>query len=101
MEIIAQIVEKIDDELKDAKDYIKLAYEVKDKYPSLADAYYKLSIEEMGHATILHEQVVNVINDIKRTNPTIPQGMQMFYDYLHEKQIKKAAKIKAKQDSYK
>ena len=100
MEIIAQIVEKIDDELKDAKNYIKLAYEMKDKYPSLADAYYKLSVEEMGHATILHDQVVIVINDIKRSNP-VPPGMQMFYDYLHEKQIKKAAKIKAKQDSYK
>ena len=100
MEIIKQLVSKIDDELEDAEKYIKCAYKVKETYPTLADLYYKLSLEEMKHMTMLHEEVVRIINDYKKTN-TVPVGMQTLYDYVHEREIKWAAKIKAKQDAYK
>lgn len=100
MEIIKQLVEKIDDELIDAEKYIKCAIKVKKDYPQLADAYSKLSMEEMGHVTILHDQVVRIINEYKKTNE-VPPGMQVLYDYLHERQINWAAKIKAKQEAYK
>lgn len=99
MEIIKQLIEKIDDELEDAEKYIKLAHKTKESNPLLADVYFKLSNEEMGHMTLLHEQVVRIINDYKKDN-TVPVGMQTLYDYLHARQIKWAAKIKAKQDSY-
>ncbi len=100
MEIIKSLVEKIDDELEDAEKYIKCAIKVKATYPQLADAYYKLSMEEMGHVTILHDQVVKIINEYKKTKE-VPPAMQTLYDYLHARQIKWAAKIKGKQDSYK
>ena len=100
MEIIKQISEKIDEELHDAEKYIKCAYRVEETYPQLADAYYQLSLEEMKHVTILHEQVVRIIEAYKRDN-VVPDGMQILYDYLHERQIKWAAKIKAKQEEYK
>lgn len=100
MEIIKRISEKIDSELEDAEKYIKCAYKVEDEYPQLADTYYKLSLEEMKHVTMLHEEVVSIINDYKREHE-IPEGMQVLYDYLHQRQIKWAAKIKAKQDEYK
>lgn len=100
MEIIKNLVEKIDDELEDAEKYIKCAIKVKEQYPSLANAYYKLSTEEMGHVTILHDQVVNIITEYKKTNE-VPPAMQVLYDYLHGRQVKWAAKIKAKQESFK
>ena len=100
MEIIRKISEKIDSELEDAEKYIKCAYKVEEDYPKLAEAYYRLSLEEMNHVTILHEQVVNIINDYKREHE-IPEAMQVLYDYLHNRQIKWAAKIKAKQDDFK
>ncbi len=100
MEIIKQLMEKIDDELEDAEKYVKLACKMKEKDKVLADLYFNLSIEEMGHMTKLHEQVVRIINDFKKTN-TVPPGMQTLYDYLHERHIKWAAKIKARQDGYK
>lgn len=100
MEIIKQLVGKIDDELEDAQKYINLAYKVKDSYPQLADVYYKLSLEEMGHMTTLHDQVVKIINEFKKTN-TVPEGMQVLYDYVHEREVKWASKIKAKQDNFK
>lgn len=100
MEIIKQISEKIDDELHDAEKYIKCAYKVEEKYPQLADVYYKLSLEEMNHVTMLHEVVVKIINEYKQRNE-VPPGMQTLYEYLHDRQIKWAAKIKGKQEQFK
>lgn len=100
MEIIRKIVGKIDSELEDAEKYIKCAYKVEEDYPQLADTYYKLSLEEMNHVTMLHDQVVKIINDYKREHE-VPEAMQVLYDYLHNRQIKWAAKIKARQEDYK
>ena len=100
MEKIKKLVEKIDDELEDAEKYIKLACKYKESDNVLADTFYKLSMEEMGHMTIFHAQVVRIIEDFKKTKE-VPPGMQTLYDYLHERQIKWAAKIKVRQESYK
>ena len=100
MEIIRRISEKIDEELHDAEKYIKCAYKVEDEYPDLADTYYQLSVEEMKHVTMLHDAVVRIINDYKRDNE-VPESMQILYDYMHDRQIKWASKIKAKQEQYK
>lgn len=100
MEIVKQLVEKIDDELEDAEKYIKLACKMKEKDKNLAETYYKLSLEEMGHMTMLHDQVVRIIDNFKKTNE-VPVGMQTLYDYLHERQVKWAAKIRSKQDMFK
>lgn len=100
MEIIRRISEKIDEELHDAEKYIKCAYKVEEEYPQLADTYYQLSLEEMKHVTMLHDAVVRIINDYKRDHE-VPESMQILYDYMHDRQIRWAAKIKAKQEQYK
>ena len=100
MEIIRRISEKIDEELHDAEKYIKCAFKVREEYPQLANTYYQLSLEEMKHVTMLHDSVVKIINDYKRENE-VPEAMQILFDYLHDRQIKWAAKIKAKQEQYK
>ncbi len=100
MQTIKMLVEKIDDELEDAEKYVKLACKNKESDRELADTFYRLSLEEMGHMNMLHDQVIRIINDFKKTSE-VPAGMQTLYDYLHDRQIKWAAKIKARQDSYK
>ena len=57
-------------------------------------------VSSSSRFTMLHESVVAIINEYKRENE-VPEGMQVLYDYLHERQIKWAAKIKAKQEQYK
>jgi hypothetical protein len=100
MEIIRRISEKIDEELHDADKYIKCAYKVEEEYPELANTYYQLSLEEMKHVTMLHDAVVRIINNYKRDHE-VPESMQILYDYMHDKQVKKASKIKKKQEQYK
>lgn len=99
MEIIKKISQKIDSELEDAESYIKCAYKVADEYPQLADTYYKLSLAEMEHVTMLHENVKSIINDYRQHNE-VPEAMEILYEYLHERQIKWAAKIKSKQEQF-
>lgn len=100
MKIIKKISEQIEEELKDAKSYLQDAYKCKDEFPTLANTYYDLSVAEMGHVSMLHDEVVKIIDEYAESNP-IPEGMQAIYDYLHEQHIKKARKIKAMQDEFK
>lgn len=53
----------------------------------------------MSHVDLLHGAAVAKINEIRQTQE-VPPAMQAVYDYLHQKQIDKAAKIKAKQAEY-
>lgn len=98
MKEIKKISEQIDAELEDAEKYLKCAYKYKESNPILADMYYDLSVAEMGHVTILHEASVRLINEYKGQ---FPEGMQTLYDYLHDRHIKWARKIKARQDEFK
>ena len=100
MKEIKKISEQIDAELEDAEKYLKCAFKHKDDNRILADMYYDLSIAEMGHVTILHEAGVKLIDDYSARNE-IPEGMQAVYDYLHDRHIKWARKIKARQDEFK
>lgn len=99
MKEIKKIAEQIDAELEDAEKYLKCAYKHKDDNAILADMYYNLSVAEMEHVTILHDASVKLINDYSAKG-SIPEGMQAVYDYLHDRHIKWARKIKARQDEF-
>lgn len=51
-------------------------------------------------AWLVYDNVTNIINEYKRNNE-VPEAMQILYEYLHERQIKWASKIKAKQEQFK
>ena len=100
MKEIKKLSEQIDAELKDSEKYIKAAFKYREIRPALGDLYFELSKAEMDHVARLHDAVARIISDYSESNP-IPEGMQAVYTYLHEKHIKWASKIKAKQDEYK
>ena len=101
MEIIKKLSEQIDEELGDASKYIKCALNMKEEEPDVAKLYYTLSLEEMKHATMLHDEVKKIIAAYKVKMGEPPKEMMFLYNYLHDKQIDRASKIKAKQDSFK
>ena len=101
MEIIKKLSEMISDEIKDADKYATCALKHKTDNPALADTFYRLSTEEMGHMALLHEQVVRIIDQYKRESGEPPAPMMAVYNYLHERQIEDAAAVKAKQAMYK
>ena len=100
MQIISKLSDMIEEELKDAEKYIRCAMDKKSEYPTLAATFHKLSVDEMSHVNILHDQVVLLINDYRNKHGDPPERMQGIYDYLHKKHIDKANEIKVLQSLF-
>ena len=101
MQIISDIADTIECLLDKAEMHIEYAHEVKEKYPSVAAAYYKLSIDEMTNVNTMHEQVTALIEVYRKEHGDPPERMMGRYEYIHEKHIKKANKIKILQGLFK
>lgn len=90
----------IDEELHDAEKYIKHALKIKQDYPEAAELMNMLSSEEMKHMQMLHNQVVKLIDNYRKTEGEPPASMLAVYDYLHQKFIDHAKEIKILQQMY-
>ena len=101
MLLIKTLKGKIAEELHDACEYAKLALEHKDEHRQLADVFYTLSLDEVRHSMMLHQEVVRVIEEYRKTKGDPPPAMQALYDYLHELNIEKMEKVKRYQAMYK
>ena len=100
MKIIKVLSEKISDEIEDAREYVKMALEEKEQYPDLAKTLYTISEQEMGHMSMLHEQVTDIIKRYRDEHGEPPAPMLAVYNYLHQQQIDAAAEVKAMQSMY-
>ena len=61
----------------------------------------ELSEEEMSHMKRLHDGLAKLIEAYRQEKGDPPAPMLAVYDYLHRKQIDKAAEVKALQGMYK
>ena len=101
MKIIKELNEMIEDEVKGAEHYAKLAVMHKADNPVLAKTFYDISTDEMRHVDLLHSEVVKLIEEHRKTKGEPPVSMLAVYDYLHERQIEKAKEVKVYQNQYK
>ena len=85
----------IEDEIKDADKYARKALEYKDSNRRMSETFYTLANEELKHMSMLHAEVVRLIDDYRRSNGDPPPEMQAVYDILHARDIEdvKAVKI--------
>ena len=101
MKIIKKLSDMMWDELEGAERYVRCAINYKVDYPSVAKTMYDLSFDEMDHMNALHGEAVKLIEAHRRDSGEPPEAMQIIYDYIHEKLIDKANKIKVYQEQYK
>ncbi len=94
MKIVQKLSDMIEDELEGACDYGKAAVKYKEENPVLAKTFYDIATQELQHVTMLHEQVVKIIEEYRKKEGEPPAAMMAVYNYLHEKQIEKANKAK-------
>ena len=100
MKLIQMLCEMVDEEIGDAYKYAKCALEYKDTHPNLSKVFFDLSAAEMQHMTMLHTEVTKLIEKYRQEKGEPPEGMKAVYDYLHQKQIDKAAEVKTLQGMY-
>lgn len=100
MKIIKKLSEYIEEEICDSEKYALMALEQKERYPEMANAFYMLSLEEMKHMQILHDQVVKVIEEYRKKTGDPPEDMQAIYDFLHKRFINETKEVKILQNMY-
>ena len=101
MKLIQELCEEIQEEIEGAKWYVTKAIELKETYPEVAKTLYTISLQEMEHMKMLHDSVVLIIKDYRDKEGEPPATMMAVYEYLHKKQIDKAADVKVLQGLYK
>lgn len=101
MKLIRDLQELIEDEIHDVKKYAKMATELKDEHPALAQTLFNISVQEDGHQAAIHNEVVKIIEEHRRTHGDPPATMMAVYDYLHKRSIDKLAEARLCQEMYK
>ena len=101
MKLIETLSNKIEEEICDGKSYIEMAVKYKEEYPELSRTLYNISLQEMEHMKLLHNEVTEIIKKWREKNGEPPADMMAVYDYLHKKQIEKALEVKTMQTMYK
>lgn len=100
MKEIQVLEDLISEEMEDSDKYMDLALEYKESWPELAKLFYDLSVSECGHRDNLHSMVVKKIQKYRQEHGEPPAAMMAVYEYLHKKEMEKAAKLKSKQDMW-
>lgn len=100
MKIIKELCCDIEEEVCDAEKYARKALLYKEEYPALARTYHNLADEEIGHASKLHAHVAQLIDEYNRQNGEPPAAMKAVYEFLHQRQIDKAAEVKVLTDMF-
>lgn len=100
MKLIEKLEHQIDEEVEGAEGYAKCALAEKEEHPDLAEMYYELASDELGHVKVLHNQIVKLIRDYRAEHGEPPASMLAVYDYLHQKQIDKVTNVQTMLNTY-
>lgn len=101
MKIIEKLSDMIADEIECAEKYAKCALHYKEENPAVAETFYRIATEKMGHMGLLHTQVAGIIEAYRKEKGEPPEAMKLLYDILHRKHIEHAAAVKGMLALYK
>lgn len=101
MLLIKHLSKMIKEEISDAEKYAKCALNHKGDDKALADVFYELANEELGHMEMLHNQVVRIIDKYRKEKGEPPEVMRELYNYIHEEQIEDVQEVKILLNMYK
>ena len=100
MKLIQELCEHIEEEICDAECYAGMAIHYMDTEPEAAELFHNLSKEEMGHMGKMHRMVSDMITQYRKEHGDPPAEMLAVYNYMHDKSMKHAAKVRSLQGMY-
>lgn len=100
MKIIKELADHIKEEIADAMEYAEEALKYKEDRPELAKTVYNISMQELEHMSLLHDQAARIIEEYRKTKGDPPAAMQAVYDYLHEQNIRAVKEVRVMQAMY-
>jgi hypothetical protein len=101
MKILVNLIEKANDTMEEVEWYIQKAFHLRATHKELADVYAKIADEHIGIYKMLHDKMVELIEEEKRKGNSPPQEMLAIWNYEHEKLIKEFAESKFLVEDYK
>lgn len=93
-------VEQIHDELTGAKDYIKLAIEIKAMNPAWSKTLVDMSAAELNHAISLYKMFEEYFSAFTRAYSEIPDYLRKLKHDLAEYYTSTSAKVKYMHEMY-
>lgn len=94
MKEIKLLVEHMEEEIEDAKEYAEEAMHYKAKNASLSTTFAELSAQELKHMEMLHTRAEEIITAYRKEHGEPPADMIAIYNYEHDKIIRKATEVR-------
>lgn len=106
MKIIKRLSNDLAGNIEEARDKIRLAYELKAEFPEAAAWYREMAAAHInfnsnGHATVKKLIDAHKNSDEYKRNPAYADGMIVAWTVIHDDLIAKAAEVKAMIDGFK
>ena len=101
MKILKDLIEKADDTLEEIEFYAEKAHHLRTEHKELADTYIKIGDMHVEIYKMLHDRMVDLINEQRKTGTPPPASMLAIWEYEHEKLVKEFAEAKYLIDEYK
>ena len=94
MKLLKDLIEKADDTLDEIEWYAEKAHHLKADHKDVAEAYVEIAEMHIKIYNMLHEKMVETIDEYKRQGHEPPAVMKAIWDYEHEKLVKEFAEAK-------
>jgi hypothetical protein len=101
MRKLVNLIEKANDTMEEIEWYAEKAHHIRAEHKGLADVYIKIASMHIEIYDMLHGQMVEVIEEVKRKGTPPPPEMLAIWNYEHEKLVKEFAEAKFLVEDYK
>ena len=101
MKILTTLIEKANDTMDEIHWYAEKAMHLRTEHKALADVYIKIADMHVSIYGMLHDRMVNLIEEERKKNGQPPQVMLAIWEYEHEKMAKEFAESRFLIEEYK
>lgn len=100
MKNLVDLIEKANDTMEEVEWYAEKAHHLRATHKALADTYNKIAETHIDIYKMLHERMVALIEEEKRSGRQPPPEMLAIWNYEHEKLVKEFSEAKYLVDEY-